>query len=90
MRVPLLPLRDRDGRRGVPRLLGGSAPRMTIEAIPFECGRFFVSSESRKGMLHLVDLHEKTCSCEQCQRKDDHACKHLRATVEHERKRLNL
>ncbi len=76
---------DCDGLKGE---TGGNV--VTIEAVPGELGRFYVSSESRQGMLHLVDLHDKTCSCEQCQCKNDHACKHLRAVAKHELERLGI
>jgi hypothetical protein len=72
---------------------------MTVEQIPFEPGRFYVWSESRADVCHVVDLRYQenpwnkptpTCFCEQCAAKGFKVCKHLVATVEFERERLGI
>lgn len=69
---------------------------MTVEAIPGEPGRFFVSSRSRPEMWHMVDLAFVqegfsgsccACGCEEYQCKG-HVCAHILATVKHEQERL--
>lgn len=64
---------------------------MTVSPIPHEPARFFVSSESRPDVEHIVDLdwreqkwHRPTalCSCEQCQAKGFKVCKHIWQVVD--------
>jgi hypothetical protein len=43
------------------------SPLAIIEPIPGERMRFMVHSRSRPDVVHLVDVQEKTCSCEQHQ-----------------------
>lgn len=70
---------------------------MTVWAIPFEQGRFYVQSRSRADVVHVVDLayvedRKKACpacGCEQYQCKG-HVCDHILATVKHEQERLNI
>ena len=71
---------------------------MSIEPVPFEPGRFYVKSDSRKNVLHLVDLawQEESwqkpkpfCGCEESLAKG-HICKHILATVNFEKTRLHL
>lgn len=59
---------------------------MTVSPVPFEPSRFWVSSESRADVEHLVDLSwqdekwhrpKALCSCEQCQAKGFKVCKHI-------------
>lgn len=65
---------------------------MTVTPIPFEKSRFFVSSESRSGVDHVVDLDWRDekwhkpralCGCEQCQAKGEGTCKHIFAVVDY-------
>ncbi len=65
---------------------------MTVTPIPGELCRFFVSSESRKGVDHIVDMdwrdekwHKSRarCGCEQVQCKDEPTCKHIFAVVDY-------
>jgi hypothetical protein len=71
---------------------------MTVWAIPFEQGRFYVQSRSRADVVHVVDLayvedgKRKTaaaCGCEsyQCHGR---MCPHILATVKHEQERLKI
>ena len=71
---------------------------MTVTRIPGEF-RYWVSSESRSGIDHLVDLTWQEerwnkpiakCSCEACQAQGVRYCKHIKATVLWEMKRLGL
>lgn len=71
---------------------------MTVEAIPGEVGRFWVSSRSRPEMLHVVDLQWQEeprqkphafCGCEDSMAKG-HICGHIIAVVEAEKLRLHL
>jgi hypothetical protein len=60
-----------------------------VEPIPFEPTRFFVASDSRKGMRHVVDLAydaeqrkpgakcQPFCGCEDCMTRPDRICKHI-------------
>lgn len=71
---------------------------MTVTPIPWEKSRFFVSSESRSGVDHVVDLayveegHKKShaaCGCES-NFIYGRLCAHIRAAVNAERERLGL
>lgn len=61
---------------------------MKVEPVPFERTRFWVESESRPELLHLVDLsYQETprdkpravCSCEDSMARGTKVCKHVRA-----------
>ena len=65
---------------------------MTVSHIPGEYCRFFVSSESRAGIDHIVDMDwrdekwhrpKAVCSCEQVQAKGLRTCKHIFAVVDY-------
>ena len=65
---------------------------MRVTPIPWEKTRFFVSSESRVGVDHIVDMDWRDekwhrpralCSCEQCQAKGFRVCKHIWKVVEY-------
>lgn len=58
---------------------------MTVTPIEGEIGRFWVTSETRQDVVHVVDLRGKPdrCSCEQAQAKGDRYCKHLKAVIKH-------
>ncbi len=65
---------------------------MTVTPITGELCRFFVSSESRSDVDHIVDMdwrEEKwhrpraKCGCEQVQAKGEATCKHIFAVVDY-------
>jgi hypothetical protein len=69
---------------------------VNIVPIPFEQGRFYVQSESRPEVLHVVDLawQEETwtkphpqCGCERGLAHNEY-CKHLEAVVAWELRRI--
>lgn len=65
---------------------------MKVEPIPGERTRFFVQSESRPDVQHVVDLdYEGTvvCGCEQMQAKKESSCKHVAAVAQHLLKQLD-
>lgn len=35
-----------------------------LSILHWEIGRYFITSRSRPGMLHLVDVGDRWCSCE--------------------------
>lgn len=65
---------------------------MNVQQIPGETTRFFVSSESRTGVSHVVDMDwrdekwhrpKALCGCEQVQAKGLPTCKHIFAVVDY-------
>jgi SWIM zinc finger. len=65
---------------------------MKVEPLPFEPERFLVQSQSRKGIVHLVDMNydpeqrkpvkgRPVCGCEDCQIRN-RTCKHILAVYE--------
>ena len=69
---------------------------MTASRIPFE-DRWYVTSESRPGLVHVVDLHYQpeswmsprpACGCEESMAKG-HTCKHIKF-LENNKERLGL
>lgn len=64
---------------------------MKVEPIPGEHGSFWVQSESRPDVKHVVDLdHEGkvVCGCEQMQAKNLLSCKHVAAVAQYLFKQL--
>jgi leucyl-tRNA synthetase len=64
---------------------------MTVTPIPGEYSRFFVSSESRSGVDHVVDMDWRDekwmkpvamCSCEEMFCKHKKRCKHVEQVIE--------
>ena len=63
---------------------------MKITSVPYEPTRFWVESETRPDLLHLVDADYEgrwACSCEDCMVRL-RECKHIRAVRETGRYRI--
>ena len=72
---------------------------VSITPIPFEPLRYWVQSDSRTDVLHVVDLAwqeeprqrcKPFCSCERCLAQHEATCKHIAACVRWEKLRLSL
>jgi len=50
-----------------------------MKITPHDLGTFLVSSRSRRGQYHIVDMREATCSCEAFATRG--TCRHLRAVL---------